>query len=137
MPDSACTATAYLCGVKTNKGAIGVSSKVSLSDCPASVPEDARPTSIMQWAQWAGKATGIVTTTRVTHASPAGSYAHVAHRDWESDGDMKRLAQGKTNITQCEDIARQLITRDPGQNFKVCKQGCTLLARVNFIMRCK
>jgi len=31
----------------------------------------------------AAKATGIVTTTRVTHATPAGTYAHVANRDWE------------------------------------------------------
>ncbi|XP_025413941.1 membrane-bound alkaline phosphatase-like [Sipha flava] len=123
VPDSACTSTAYLCGVKTNKGAIGVSSKVSLFDCPASVSEDARTTSIMQWAQWTGKATGIVTTTRVTHASPAGAYAHVAHRDWESDSDMQRIGRGKTNVTQCEDIARQLITRDPGQNFKVILGG--------------
>lgn len=74
----------------------------------------------MQWAQWAGKATGIVTTTRVTHASPAGAYAHTAHRDWESDVDMIEKAKGKTNITQCQDIAKQLITSDPGKNFKVC-----------------
>jgi len=74
----------------------------------------------MQWAQWAGKATGIVTTTRVTHASPAGGYAHIAHRDWETDKDMIKLSGDKTNLTECEDIARQLITKDPGRNFKVC-----------------
>lgn len=115
-----------MCGVKNNKGTIGVTSKVLLSDCPASVSDDNRMTSIMQWAQWAGKATGIVTTTRVTHASPAGAYAHTAHRDWESDEDMKKaMAKNKTNVTQCEDIARQLITRDPGRNFKVSKNTPT------------
>lgn len=75
----------------------------------------------MQWAQWAGKATGIVTTTRVTHASPAGAYAHTAQRDWESDEEIINDAdEDKANITQCDDIAKQLIYNDPGRNFKVC-----------------
>lgn len=119
MADSACSATAYLCGVKTNKGTIGVTANVPLGDCPSSVPDEHRVTSIMQWAQWAGKATGIVTTTRVTHASPAGGYSQTAHRDWESDEDMIVKSNGKTNITQCVDIAKQLVTREPGKNFKV------------------
>lgn len=119
MADSACSATAYLCGVKNNKATIGVTSKVLLSDGPASLLEENHVTSIMQWAQWAGKATGIVTTTRVTHASPAGAFAHTSHRDWESDADMISMANGKTDITGCEDIARQLITRSPGRDFKV------------------
>lgn len=118
MADSACTATAYLGGVKNNQGTIGVTANVRLSDCPASVADEHRVTSIMQWAQWAGKATGIVTTARVTDASPAGAYAHTAHRLWESDADLKR-SEGETNVTLCQDIAKQLITRDPGRNFKV------------------
>ncbi|VVC29116.1 Alkaline-phosphatase-like, core domain,Alkaline phosphatase-like, alpha/beta/alpha,Alkaline [Cinara cedri] len=130
VADSACTATAYLCGVKTNKATIGVTANVQLFDCPASVPQDRRSTSIMQWAQWAGKATGIVTTTRVTHASPAGAFAHTAHRDWESDADLKSDSD-KTNVTQCEDIAKQLIDNDPGRNFKVIMGG----GRNKFVMR--
>jgi len=131
VADSACSATAYLCGVKTNKGTIGVTSKVSFGDCPASVPEERRVTSIMQWAQWAGKATGIVTTTRVTDASPAGTYAQTAHRDWESDLDMLTKSNGTTNITLCTDIAKQLITNDPGRNFKVIMGG----GRDNFLKK--
>lgn len=96
-----------------------MTSNVPFSDCPASALKENRVTSIMQWAQWAGKATGIVTTTRLTDASPAGTYARVSRRDWESDQDMLNLSKGITNVTQCEDIARQLITRDPGRNFKV------------------
>jgi len=119
VADSACSATAYLCGVKTNIGTIGVTSKVHLGDCPSSIPDEHQVTSIMQWAQWAGKATGIVTNTRVTDASPAGSYSRIAHRDWESDEDMIVQSNGKTNISQCEDIAKQLVTREPGRNFKV------------------
>ncbi|XP_022175115.1 alkaline phosphatase-like [Myzus persicae] len=131
VADSACSATAYLCGVKANKGTIGVTSKVSKGDCPASVLEEHQVTSIMQWAQWAGKATGFVTTTRVTDASPTGCFASIAHREWESDQDMIDVSNGTTDITQCEDIAKQLITKDPGRNFKVIMGG----GRNNFMMQ--
>jgi alkaline phosphatase len=43
------------------------------------------------------------TVHRVTHASPAGGYAHSADRSWESS------APG-----DCLDIAQQLVTRSPG-----------------------
>jgi alkaline phosphatase len=50
---------------------------------------------------------GVVTTTRVTHATPAASYANSADRDWEAyDGykfNKKTLNQG------CKDIAAQLV----------------------------
>lgn len=55
---------------------------------------------------FSGKSVGIVTTTRVQHASPAASYAHSADRDWYSDSDLtpEAVANG------CRDIAHQLIT---------------------------
>lgn len=48
---------------------------------------------------------GIVTTTRVNHATPSASYAHSADRDWYSDNEMppEALSQG------CKDIAYQLM----------------------------
>ncbi|XP_050431795.1 membrane-bound alkaline phosphatase-like [Adelges cooleyi] len=123
VADSACSATAYLSGVKGNFGTVGVSSKVRINDCAASIVEK-RPESIMQWAQWAGKSTGIVTTARVTHASPSGSFAHTSNRNWESDADMLRYKhETEVDISQCEDIARQLVSRDPGRNFKVIFGG--------------
>lgn len=51
-----------------------------------------------------GKSTGVVTSTRLTHATPAATYAHSAHRNWESDVDVIDDARGK-----CHDIAYQLI----------------------------
>lgn len=117
VPDSACTATAYMSGVKTNFRAIGVSAKVKSGDCEGAKVEGNRVESIVQWAQKAGKATGIVTTTRVTHASPAGSYAHVNHRDMESDEDVKILG---LDPKICDfDIAHQLVHEDTGKNIKV------------------
>lgn len=58
---------------------------------------------------------GVVTTTRVTHASPAGMYAHTSERNWESDSDVpdECLELG------CRDIAYQLIMNNPGRHFKV------------------
>lgn len=53
----------------------------------------------------AGKSVGIVTTTRVQHASPAGSYAHVVNRNWYADSSMPPDAQREG----CQDIAVQLV----------------------------
>lgn len=66
--DSACTSTAYLSGVKGNYGTIGVNAKVKRKQCEK-VNEDYYTESIASWAQKAGKATGFVTTSRVTHVS--------------------------------------------------------------------
>lgn len=48
---------------------------------------------------------GIVTTTRVQHASPGANYAHTANRDWYGDADLtsEAVANG------CRDIAYQLV----------------------------
>ena len=57
-----------------------------------------------------------MTTTKVTHATPAGTYAHAANRDWEDD--KAQLIDGADSAT-CDDIAEQLVRNSPGQNFKV------------------
>lgn len=114
VSDSACTATAYLTGVKANFETIGLSAKVNVYDCPGSLASENRTQSIAEWSMAKGKAVGLVSTSRVTHASPAGAYAHVAYREWESDADMASMA----NASQCEDIAKQLVTRSPGKDIK-------------------
>ena len=48
---------------------------------------------------------GVVTTTRVQDASPAGAYAHTVNRDWFSDADLPADAQ----TYGCQDIATQLV----------------------------
>lgn len=75
--DSACSATAYLTGVKGNYATVGVNAKVSLNNCSASLDKANHVDSIMQWAQDASKSTGVVTTTRITHASPSGCYGMI------------------------------------------------------------
>jgi alkaline phosphatase len=57
-----------------------------------------------------GRATGVVTTTRITHATPAAAYANAAARYWESDEELP---------TGCTDIADQLVHGEVGQNLTV------------------
>lgn len=68
----------------------------------------------------AGKSTGIVTTTRVTHASPSGTYSHIANRDWENDAEV--ISSG-LNPDICDDIAEQLVLNNPGRDIKVRVSG--------------
>uniref|UniRef100_A0A8C1RWL0 Alkaline phosphatase n=1 Tax=Cyprinus carpio TaxID=7962 RepID=A0A8C1RWL0_CYPCA len=107
VPDSAGTATAYLCGVKANEGTVGVSAAAVKSQCNTTRGNEV--TSILKWAKDAGKSVGIVTTTRVNHATPSAAYAHCVDRDWYSDGEMpdEALQNG------CKDIARQLFENIP------------------------
>src|SRR3546814_10497416 len=53
----------------------------------------------------AGMGTGIVTTARLTHATPAATYAHVPNRGWESDASLPVAARE----AGCRDIASQFI----------------------------
>ena len=105
--------------MKANYATIGVNPQVLHNDCEASLDEKNHVPSILSWAQKAGKATGIVTTTRITHASPAGTYANVANRDWESDDDINKFP----DTQNCSDIAKQLIRGEIGQNFNVIYGG--------------
>ena len=57
-------------------------------------------------AEKAGMSTGIVTTTRATHATPASAYAAAADRDWESDADVKDSAED--DGAKCKDIGNRL-----------------------------
>ncbi|XP_052751511.1 membrane-bound alkaline phosphatase-like [Galleria mellonella] len=120
IPDSACTATAYLCGVKGNYGTIGVTAAVPRRDCVASLDNSTHVASIAEWALQDGRDVGIVTTTRITHASPAGAYAKVADRNWENDNS---IVQDRQDPLLCRDIAHQLIHMYPGNQFKVILGG--------------
>ncbi|XP_026201651.1 alkaline phosphatase, intestinal, tandem duplicate 2 [Anabas testudineus] len=103
MPDSAGTATAYLCGVKANYGTLGVTAATPRGNCKASAGNEVK--SVLHRAKMAGKSVGVVTTTRVQHASPGASYAHTANRDWYADSDLSSEAVENG----CRDIAYQLV----------------------------
>lgn len=58
--------------------------------------------------------------TLVTHASPAGVYAHTAHRDWENNEDVRLSACDESQI---DDIAKQLVYGETGSQLKVIFGG--------------
>ena len=60
-----------------------------------------------------GKMTGVVTTARITHASPSTTYAHASHRDWEADSFLPEDNDG------CTDIASQLIDDETNKKIRV------------------
>ena len=124
VSDSAPTATAMVTGVETKNDLIGVDQTASLDNCEDRASK--KVTSIFEMAEPLGMATGVVSTARITHATPAATYAHTANRDWETDKDM---ADAK-NIEARVDIARQLVEWMPDSDgFKGALGG----GRRNFI----
>ncbi|KAL1421850.1 hypothetical protein MTO96_022768 [Rhipicephalus appendiculatus] len=86
VTDSAASATALFCGAKTKMAMLALSARANTSECDSAAGNELH--SFIKKAQDRGMSTGLVTTTRVTHATPAALYAHSAHRDWEMDTKM-------------------------------------------------
>jgi alkaline phosphatase len=102
-PDSAGTMSALMTGIKTNEGIISLPASVQRSDC-STLPKKTLPTFI-DLAKAKGKSTAMITTARVTHATPAVTYAHSVDRNWESDESIP----SKDKKLGCIDIASQFI----------------------------
>jgi alkaline phosphatase len=102
-PDSAGTMTAIISGVKTDVGVIGVDEDVILDDCSSMA--DNQLITALELAEIAGLSTGILSTARITHATPAAAYAKAPNRDWEDISNMPAEAV----VAGCEDIASQLV----------------------------
>ena len=99
-PDSAGTGTAMHSGVKTKAGVLGVDETLDRGDC--SQVEGASVATASEVFTEMGKSVGLVSTARITHATPASVYAHAADRNFEADAD---LPEG----CDVPDIATQLI----------------------------
>ncbi|SMF17950.1 alkaline phosphatase [Alteromonadaceae bacterium Bs31] len=100
-PDSAGTMTAMMSGVKTDVGTIGIDEDVVRGDCSSAAGNEL--VTALELAELKGLSTGVVSTARITHATPAATYAKSADRNWEDNSDMPAAADA------CEDIASQLI----------------------------
>ena len=116
-PDSAGTMTAMATGVKTRTGVLGIGQDAARGDCAGSLRTPLL--SLWQLAASTGLATGVVTTTRITHATPAATFTHSPDRNWENDAEMLSV----TNAAECADIARQLIETPYGQGPDVLMGG--------------
>ena len=102
-PDSAGTMTAIISGVKTDVGVIGVDEDIERGVCSTVAGNEL--ITATELAEIKGLSTGIISTARITHATPAATYAKSADRNWEDVSDMPEDA-----VTGgCEDIASQLV----------------------------
>ena len=125
VADSAPTATAMVTGVKSVNGTLGVTQAIKYKDC-ASV-KGAEATTIFEQAEAAGMSTGVVSTARITHATPASTYAKSANRDLENDSQLSDADKAGG----CKDIAAQLIDWPAGNGFEVILGG----GRSNFMLK--
>jgi alkaline phosphatase len=123
-PDSAPTMTAMMTGYKVREGMLSVDHLTRRGECKADELQSHVLPTLLEQAAAAGKAVGVVTTARLTHATPAATYAHTPMRDWEADADLPPDCEVK-------DIARQLIEVAPAvrQQLKVAMGG----GRSNFL----
>ncbi|BDY04701.1 alkaline phosphatase [Ferrimonas sp. YFM] len=102
-PDSAGTMTALISGVKTDVGVIGVDEDIIRGDYATVAGNELM--SAVEMAEIAGMSTGVVSTARITHATPAATYAKSADRNWEDVSDMPQDAVD----AGFPDIADQLV----------------------------
>jgi len=122
-PDSAGTMSAMMTGVKTKSGIISLSDAVKTNVCASS--KGAYIANIGELAEQAGLSTGVISTARLTHATPAAVYAHAANREWEADHDLSKEAVENG----CKDIASQLIDFPYGDGLEIAMGG----GRRNFL----
>jgi len=110
VPDSAGTATAMTTGTKTRIGVLGMLPGQNADTCrtPAALPR-----TLGELARARGMGVGIVTTTRITHATPAAMYAHSPARDWESNDRSYAIENRKSG---CLDIASQMVAFPGGMD---------------------
>lgn len=82
VTDSAASATAYACAIKTLNGRIGMSA------------DKESVTTILEKAEAAGYNTGLISTARITHATPAAFSSHVEDRNMEAEIAAQQIEQG-------------------------------------------
>jgi alkaline phosphatase len=117
VADSAPTATAMTTGVKSYNGTLGVTQSATIRDC-ASAKTNAT-NSLWEIAEDAGLATGVISTARFTHATPAAAYAKTTERDWEDDSDVSPAGKA----AGCTDIASQFLAWGHGDGMDVVLAG--------------
>lgn len=114
--ESSACATALLCGVKARYETLGLDAGGRFNNCASTI--NSKVTSLVDWAHEAGKSSGIVTTARITHATPAALYAHAPSRYWEDDSRVPPTVR-----KDCKDIALQLVENEPGKSINVIMGG--------------
>ncbi|MEO7824761.1 MAG: alkaline phosphatase [Paraperlucidibaca sp.] len=121
-PDSAPTMTAMVTGVKTKEGFLSVTGAIK-KNAGDGCADTRKLATIAEIAEAQGMATGIVSTARLTHATPAAVYSHIPNRDAETDRDLAGLVAANAVAAGCTDIASQLISFPVGDGLEVAMGG--------------
>ncbi|KAK3705504.1 hypothetical protein RRG08_041378 [Elysia crispata] len=119
VTDSAAAGTSMLTGVKVNSGVLGCDSRVTKGNC-SNYRSDTKLKTILHDFIDEGMSTGIVTNSRLTHATPASAYAQSPSRGWEGDvdmpsnswfssGDGEAMDMEEEPCEHVDDIAKQLV----------------------------
>jgi alkaline phosphatase len=89
ITDSSSAATAFATGYKTTNGFVSIGpagdSVLSTLETPPEQLQYSPLATVLEGSKLQGKATGLVATSRVTHATPAAFAAHVDNRDNETE----------------------------------------------------
>lgn len=116
VSDSAGTMTALVTGHRTRAGVLSVGPEAARGDCADSKEHEL--VTLLEEAEQRGYRTGVVSTARVTHATPAAAYAHSPDRNWELPGSIP-----EADRSRCPDIARQLVEFPHGDGVDVVLGG--------------
>ena len=84
--DSACSATQLATGLASGSEMIGLDENGNVVE------------TILERAKAQGKATGLVSDTRITHATPAAFAAHQAHRSFENEIAEQLIESGNVDV---------------------------------------
>ena len=123
ITDSASSATAMSSGKKTNNGAIAVT------------PDDEPTVTILEMAEGQGMSTGLIATSKITHATPAafiahernrGSYEAIAADFLDTEVDVV-IGGGMQNFVQRED-GRNLIDELKALGYEIFESMESLLS---------
>jgi len=106
VTDSAPSMAAYMTGVKANNEVIsmtantvatapGVDANGNLTINKCLAGNGASTTTLLEMAKAKGWAVGAITTTELTHATPAATYSHICHRNAQYDIAAQLVPGGK------------------------------------------
>ncbi|MEH6942705.1 alkaline phosphatase [Bacillus sp. JJ722] len=121
ITDSAPAATAMATGYKTNDKYIGILPSVVSSPNVPNVDDNDKMkpvANILEGAKRLGKATGIVATSEIQHATPAAFSSHTAHRDSFSDIAEQQVYQGMDVV-----LGGGKASLLPGKHYNARKDG--------------
>lgn len=115
VADSAPAASAFATGMRTSDKFISVGARDNTIEPVPEPPRDLhyKPlATVLEGARLLGKSTGIVATSRVSHATPAAYMAHAASRKREND-IMEQAVYGNLDVVFGGGM-RHLIPQDAG-----------------------